>query len=379
MSDPSTLLLVEDNPGDADLVADLLADAIPPLDVIHVQRIHDALDRLRERPFDAILLDLSLPDATGLNGLRRIRAAAPNIPVVMLTGSADHALGASAVRDGAQDYLVKGEADGEALARAIRYAVERHRSAERDRALAEECARRLAAEEGVRTRDEFLAIVSHELRTPITSLGLQAELLLKMGERSLGDVLVSNAQARFRAIHRQTVRLAHLVRALLDITHITAGRLALHPEPLDLAAVVREAMARWQEDLSRAHCALELRIGESIPGRWDRQRIEQIIDNLVANAMKFGAGKPVEVTLEADGASAHLVVSDHGIGITPEDQRRIFERFERAVPAKHYGGFGLGLWTVRNIVEAHGGEISVSSEPGRGSRFEVTLPRDVAA
>jgi len=235
------------------------------------------------------------------------------------------------------------------------------------------------AQEATKARDEFLAIVSHELRTPITSLGLQAELLLKMGERSLGDVLVSNAQARFRAIHRQTVRLAHLVRALLDITHITAGRLALHPEPLDLAAVVREAMARWQEDLSRAHCALELRIGESIPGRWDRQRIEQIIDNLVANAMKFGAGKPVEVTLEADGASAHLVVSDHGIGITPEDQRRIFERFERAVPAKHYGGFGLGLWTVRNIVEAHGGEISVSSEPGRGSRFEVTLPRDVAA
>jgi signal transduction histidine kinase len=100
---------------------------------------------------------------------------------------------------------------------------------------------------------------------------------------------------------------------------------------------------------------------------------------LVANAVKFGAGKPVEVVAEAYGASAHLVVSDHGIGIPPDDQRRIFERFERAVPTKHYGGFGLGLWIVRNIVEAHGGEISVSSEPGRGSRFEVTLPLRISA
>jgi signal transduction histidine kinase len=161
---------------------------------------------------------------------------------------------------------------------------------------------------------------------------------------------------------------------LLDVTHITAGRLALRPEPLDLSSVVRDALDRWRDDLSRAHCALEVRLVESILGQWDRVRLEQIIDNLVANAVKFGAGSPIEVVAEAEGACAHLVVRDHGIGIAPDDQRRIFERFERAVPRKHYGGLGLGLWIVRNLVEAHGGEISVSSEPGRGSRFEVTLP-----
>ena len=243
-----------------------------------------------------------------------------------------------------------------------------------DRRRAEEERVRLArSQEATRARDEFLSIASHEFKTPITSLGLQAEVLLRMGVPS-GEALLSSAQPRLRTIHRQTVRLARLVQALLDVTHITAGRIALRPEPLDLASVVRSALDRWRDDLSRAHCPLELRLGESIQGRWDRVRIEQIIDNLVANALKFGAGKPVEVAVEADAASAHLVVRDHGIGIAPDDQRRIFERFERAVPTKHYGGFGLGLWIVRNIVEAHGGEISVSSEPGRGSRFEVTLP-----
>ena len=235
----------------------------------------------------------------------------------------------------------------------------------------EERVRLARAEEGSRARDEFLGIASHEFRTPITTLGLQTELLSRMG----GETPLASARPRLEAIHRQTVRLAHLVQALLDVTHITAGRLALRPEPLDLAAVVREAMERWRSDLSRARCALELRIAEGITGRWDRERLEQVIDNLVANALRFGAGRPVEVVAEAEGESAHLVVRDHGIGIAPDDQRRIFERFERAVPTKHYGGFGLGLWVARNIVQAHGGEIRVWSQPGEGSRFEVTLPR----
>jgi hypothetical protein len=243
-----------------------------------------------------------------------------------------------------------------------------------ERRQAEEERVRLARfQEATKARDEFLSIASHELKTPITSMGLQSELLLRMGDPSGGGLLPS-AQPRLRAIHRGTVRLARLVQVLLDVTNITAGRLALRPEPLDLSSVIRDALERWRDDLTRARCALDARLGESILGHWDRSRLEQIIDNLVANAVKFGAGSPIEVVAEAEGACAHLVVRDHGIGIAPDDQRRIFERFERAVPRKHYGGLGLGLWIVRNLVEAHGGEISVSSEPGSGSRFEVTLP-----
>jgi PAS domain S-box-containing protein len=232
-------------------------------------------------------------------------------------------------------------------------------------------------EEATRARDEFLSIASHELKTPITSLGLQAELLLESA-RAAAPVALSEAAPRLEVIHRQTARLAHLVQALLDVTHITAGRLALRPEPLDLSAVVRDALDRWRAELDRARCPLDLRLAGAIPGLWDRARLGQIVDHLVANAVKFGAGKPVEVAAEAAADHARLVVRDHGIGIAPEDQRRILERFERAVPAQHYGGLGLGLWIVRNLVQAHGGGIRIWSEPGQGSRFEVSLPRRCA-
>jgi PAS domain S-box-containing protein len=227
-------------------------------------------------------------------------------------------------------------------------------------------------EEGTRARDEFLGIASHEFKTPITTLQLATELLLRASEREDGPL--SKVQRRLRTMHRQTKRLGQLVQALIDVTQIAAGRLALHPEPVDLAIVVRETMVRWREALDRAECRLELHLPEHVTGFWDRARLEQVIDNLVANAVKFGPGQPVEVDVTAEDDSVRLAVRDHGIGIAPEDQRRLFERFERAVPTTHYGGFGLGLWIVRNIVQAHGGEIRVSSQPGRGSRFEVTLP-----
>jgi len=242
----------------------------------------------------------------------------------------------------------------------------------------EERVRLARANEATRARDEFLAIASHELRTPITSLGLHAEMLLR-GRPPATSAALERMRPRLRTIHRQTERLGLLVQGLVDVAQITGGRLTLEPEPLDLAAVVRETAERWRDDLSRACCTLELRLGDGIPGRWDRRRLEQIVDNLIANAVKFGAGKPVEVVAEVAGPRARLVVQDQGIGIAPDDQRRIFERFERAVSARYYGGFGLGLWIVRNMVEAHGGEVRVSSEPGKGSRFEVTLPMERAS
>jgi PAS domain S-box-containing protein len=260
------------------------------------------------------------------------------------------------------------EADGRAFViAAVRDATERkaieHRAQLYERARDE-----------VRVRDEFLSIASHEFKTPIATLTLHAQLLRRALARS-GDKPLSRQEKRVDAIHRQTLRLAQLVQGLLDITQITSGRLVVQREEVDLSAVVREAAERWRDTLARASCALRVRVGDSIHGHWDRMRLEQIIDNLVSNAMKYGAGNPVEVVAEADEATVHIVVRDEGIGIAPESQRRIFERFERAVSARHFGGFGLGLWIVRNIVEAFGGEIRVASEPGHGSTFDVVLPR----
>ena len=260
-----------------------------------------------------------------------------------------------------------------------------------DLALAEELARRAGvaidnarlyrdARDAVRLRDEFLSTASHELKTPITTLQLQVQSFTRSGEAAAEGGNLDKFRMRVATAERQVNRLARLVDSLLDISRITGGRLDLEGEPVDLAAVVRDSLARSAEELDRAGCAVTLRLdGASHIGRWDRTRLEQIVGNLLSNAAKYGAGRPVEVTVSSDSETSRLTVRDHGIGIDLEHQARIFDRFERAVSVRHYGGLGLGLWIVRQIVEAHGGSISVESSPGKGSAFTVELPRQPAA
>ena len=181
------------------------------------------------------------------------------------------------------------------------------------------------------------------------------------------------------ATERQIERLTGLINNLLDISRITAGRLELDLETVDLAAVAREAGGRFREDLRRAGCALEIRGDGECPGQWDRLRLEQVVTNLLSNAAKYGAGRPIEITVDGDETTARFCIRDHGIGIPAEHQARIFDRFERAVSDRHYGGLGLGLWIVRQIVEAHRGTIEVESEAGMGSTFTVRLPRAAPA
>jgi signal transduction histidine kinase len=109
-------------------------------------------------------------------------------------------------------------------------------------------------------------------------------------------------------------------------------------------------------------------------GHWDGRRIEAVVANLLSNAIKFGEGKPIEITVDRSGDRAILIVADHGMGISLQDQLRVFQRFERAVSEQHFGGFGLGLWVVREVIESHGGTISVESSPGAGSIFRIDLP-----
>jgi signal transduction histidine kinase len=176
-------------------------------------------------------------------------------------------------------------------------------------------------------------------------------------------------------IRRNVDRLSRLVTSLLDISRISSGRLDLELEEVDLAEVAREVAARFEDEARRAGCTIRLRADAPLVGRWDRMRLDQVATNLLSNAIKYGAGKPVEVIAEGDGPRAILTVRDHGIGISEADQRRIFQRFERAVSKRNYGGFGLGLWIVRQIVESLGGVVRVQSAPGGGSLFTVELRR----
>jgi signal transduction histidine kinase len=222
-------------------------------------------------------------------------------------------------------------------------------------------------------------MASHELRTPLTPVMLQLQALLRQrGRAGAGALSAESLLVKIELVHRHLERLTRMIDDLLDISRITVGRLRIEAEEVDLRALVEEVIGRSSDALRRAGSGVDLRAPAPLPGRWDRLRLDQIVTNLLSNAIKYGDGRPIEIALEGDERTARLVVRDHGIGIAPADQARIFQRFERAVSERHYGGFGLGLWITRQVVEAMGGSIQVVSRLGEGATFTVELPRSGA-
>jgi signal transduction histidine kinase/PAS domain-containing protein len=230
------------------------------------------------------------------------------------------------------------------------------------------------AQDAIRLRDEFLSIASHELKTPLTPLSLKLQMLGKELRRQPDSALRRSVEDYVATGARQVKKLSELVSDLLDVTRISGGKLRLEFEDVDLATLVREVVARHEPEAARLGSNLVLDVQGTVVGQWDRLRLEQVITNLVDNAIKYGAGKPVQVRVQVGGSQVMLQVSDEGIGIAPEYLPRIFGRFERAVSERHYGGLGLGLYITRTIVEAMGGHIGVESRPGEGSLFTVELP-----
>lgn len=229
------------------------------------------------------------------------------------------------------------------------------------------------AQAALRARDEFLAIAAHELRTPVTTLQLGIDGIERMVGAPESDGIDGRLRSTIETLDRQTARLAALVEGMLDVSRMAAGGLNLERETFDLADAVREEVERHRLDARRAGCEIRMQIA-SVLGSWDRTRVEQIVTNLLSNAFKYGAGKPIDVTLEQRGDRAILSVRDYGIGIPPERLPDIFARFERAVSLRAYGGLGLGLHITRQIVEAHGGQIDVATQPAAGATFTVELP-----
>jgi len=232
------------------------------------------------------------------------------------------------------------------------------------------------AQEEVRARDEFISVASHELRTPVAALQLQLQLLRRMAQRSKEEIPAVVAD-RLVSLERQTRRVALLVAELLDLSRLRLGRLELKREKMDVAELAREVVAPFQEDRgANGGSTIEVEAAGPATGSFDRVRLEQVLTNLLANAVKFGEGKPITVRVEGGGETVRVSVIDNGIGIASADRDRIFSRFERAVPAQHFGGLGLGLYIASRIVEAHGGSIRLESAPGTGSSFTVELPRE---
>jgi signal transduction histidine kinase len=263
-----------------------------------------------------------------------------------------------------------------------------HAFGREDVELAEEVARRTAlalenvrlehsARGAVRLRDEFLSVASHELKTPLTPLQIKLQAL----RRSLsapggpGRVGTDHVVRELTQAEAQLKRIHTLVDDLLDVSRLARGRLALRLEDVDLSALARNIVSELAPLAQRAGCRVEVEAPSAVVGRWDWMRLGQVASNLLSNALKYGAGLPVHVSVGQRGGRALLQVRDGGIGIAAGDLPRIWGRFERAVSDRHYGGLGLGLYITRQLVESHGGHIGVESAgEGQGATFTVELP-----
>jgi signal transduction histidine kinase len=238
-------------------------------------------------------------------------------------------------------------------------------------------AARSETESALKTRDDFLAAASHELRNPLNALMLQLGGLRRAAQRDPSALAAPAMIGRLDRTEEQITRLVRLVDTLLDVSRIKSGRLDIEYADVDLVAIARSVVQQL-EPIADA-VPVRLQAPQSLVGRWDPLRAEQVLTNLLSNALKYGDGKPVDVDISLDGDCAHIAVTDRGIGIPSDMVQRLFARFERLTPDHRRGGFGLGLWITRQIVNALGGTIDVRSELGKGSTFWVALPRQPRA
>jgi signal transduction histidine kinase len=229
------------------------------------------------------------------------------------------------------------------------------------------------SKEAIEVRDEFLSICSHELKTPLTTLKLQTQMNKRVLAKK-GSLTLHSVNSLLSSTERQADRLSRLVDDMLDVSRIVTGRLKVETETFELGGLVREVIERQTPQAEAAGCNVTVEIGPPIVGEWDRLRIDQVVTNLITNAVKYGPGRPIHVSVGEEAGEAKITIRDEGIGIAPEHHRRIFERFERAVEDSGISGLGLGLYITRQILEAHGGTIQVESQVGQGATFIVILP-----
>lgn len=377
---PLRILLVEDNPGDARLIRETLREAASlHFDLMHVERLSAARAACESSAVDVVLLDLSLPDAHGLETLTQCLSFASEAPIIVLTGLDDERVAVQAVQAGAQDYLVKGGVDSTLLVRSIRYARERKRlDLERAQLLAREREARGVAEAAARARDEVLRVVSHDLGNSLSAVKIHVVVLGKLlaqGSEEPGVELTT----RIDAIKDLVAQMNRLRQDLLDIASIEAGHLSIEPSQQDVLPLIEAAIQTIRDRAAEKSIELSVEVEDGTPRVLaDRDRVLQVLGNLLGNATKFTpAGGRITVRAESAKSCVRFSVADTGTGIAPEHLPHVFDRFWK-MKSGNPGGTGLGLAIARGIVEAHGGAIEVQSRTGEGTTLSFTLPAATA-
>ncbi|WP_398494606.1 ATP-binding protein [Variovorax sp.] len=391
----SKLLIVDDLP--ENLVALEALIRAPGRPVFRAQSAEEALTLLLEHEFALAIVDVQMPGMNGfelaemMRGTERTR----HIPLIFVSAAGrERNYAFQGYESGAVDFLHK-PLDPHAVISKVNVFVDlhRHRKALRHEMelLAhahrkqEELVVQLQVtqrelERAVRMRDDFMSMVSHELRTPLNTLYLEAQLRqLHVSKGNLAAFTADRLPAMIERDQRQIRNMVRLIDDMLDVTRMRKDALSIQPKPTDLAQLARAVVENLRQQAEAAGSEISLQAPAELPGVWDEFRIEQVLTNLLTNALRYGGGRPVEMVVAQVGTGedgfARVSVRDRGIGIAAEDQARIFEQFERTEHSrKHAAGLGLGLYITRQIVDLHGGRIGVESAPGEGSTFSVELP-----
>ncbi|MDA7416596.1 hybrid sensor histidine kinase/response regulator [Xenophilus arseniciresistens] len=382
----SKLLLVDD------LHENLVAlDALvrgPQRTVFQAASGEAALAMMLEHEFALALVDVQMPGMNGfeLAELMRGTERTRQIPIIFVSAAGRELNYAfKGYESGAVDFLQK-PLDPHVVRSKVSIFVELYanrralmREVEHQSALVHELeAARQELERAVRMRDDFMSMVSHELRTPLNTLLLESQLRkLHLARGHSASFTPQKLLEMAERDQRQIQSMVRLIDDMLDVTRLRNGRLSMKPQPCDLAVLAGRVVDTLRQQAESAGVALSLDAPAPVHGVWDEFRLEQVLTNLLTNALRYGGGEPVHVQVDSIDGLARMQVRDRGQGIAPEDQARIFGQFERAHGDRSpVAGLGLGLFITREIVQAHGGRIEVQSQLGEGSTFTVTLPRE---
>ncbi|BAQ74516.1 MULTISPECIES: hybrid sensor histidine kinase/response regulator [Pseudomonas] len=352
----------------------------------------EALSLLLQHEFAMAILDVQMPGMNGfeLAELMRGTEKTKNIPIVFVSAAGRELNYAfKGYESGAVDFLHK-PLDIHAVKSKVNVFVDLYRQSkamkqqvealEQSRREQEALLNKLQAtqnelEQAVRMRDDFMSIVAHEVRTPLNGLILETQLRkMHLARENAAAFSLDKMHAMVDRDERQIKSLIRLIEDMLDISRIRTGKLSIRPSRFDLAQLVRGLVENFAPQVEAAQSSLTLQAEQPLEGQWDEFRIEQVISNLLTNALRYGAKSPIEVRVYAEDGEARVEVRDHGIGISEDNQKRIFQQFERVSASHVAAGLGLGLFISEQIVTAHGGTITVESRLGQGARFRVSLP-----